>query len=82
MESITVENFNLQPTLECGQFFRYELVDDFYYVSHGDRLFKVKQIDHKLLFKGAKKEYLKKFFRLDDPYDGIIQSISSLNRYP
>jgi N-glycosylase/DNA lyase len=80
MESLTARNFELENTLDCGQFFRYEKKEDgskeFYIISHRDRLFKVRQEGDRLFFSGVSKEYLIEFFRLDDDYEGILKSIS------
>lgn len=76
MKSIVVEDFDLSHTLECGQFFRYEKIKDFYYVSHMDALFKLRQRDNKLLYENTTKQYLISFFRLDEDYKSIIRSIS------
>ncbi len=73
---ITVENFSLHKTLTCGQFFRYWQEKDTYFIAHTDKLFKVKQQKNKLIFSGVNKEYINNFFRLDDPYKKIINSIS------
>ena len=37
------QDFNLRHTLECGQFFRWEKVGDWYYVVARDTLMKVRQ---------------------------------------
>lgn len=76
MESLIVPDFNLQKTLDCGQFFRYEKVGDCFFISYRDRLFKTKQIRDKLLFKGVDKKFIINFFRLTDPYKMIVSSIS------
>ncbi|MBW2971352.1 8-oxoguanine DNA glycosylase, N-terminal domain-containing protein, partial [Candidatus Woesearchaeota archaeon] len=73
MQTIAVENFDLQKTLECGQLFRYEKRGDFYFVSHKDRLFKVKQEGNILHFIGVCNRFLSRFFRLDDNYARIIK---------
>src|SRR3989344_4093921 len=33
-----VKDFNLQHTIECGQFFRYKKENDFYYIQTKDRI--------------------------------------------
>lgn len=76
MDSIKISDFNLGKTLECGQFFRYEKLDDLYLVSHRERLFKVRQEKDLLLFSGASEEFITDFFRLEDDYRAIVKSIS------
>ena len=44
MEKYIIDNFNLKDTLLCGQIFRVELIDDYYYVILKDRIIKIKQI--------------------------------------
>ena len=65
MDHIKVNNFDLKKTLECGQFFRYKLIDDWYFVSHRDFLFKVNQQNDKLIFEGSNEKFIRSFFRLD-----------------
>jgi len=76
MDSINVPDFNLEKTLKCGQLFRYDNIDDAYLISHGDRLFKVRQEKSTLLFSGVDREFIHDFFRLEDDYKAIINSIS------
>ena len=76
MDSIKVSDFNLEKTLECGQFFRYEKREDYYLISHRDRLFKVRQGKNRLLFSGTDQEFITDFFRLEDDYQAIMKSIS------
>lgn len=76
MDSINVPDFNLEKTLKCGQLFRYDNIDDAYLISHRDRLFKVRQEKSILLFSGVDREFISDFFRLEDDYKTIINSIS------
>lgn len=71
-----VKNFNLKETVECGQLFRYKCIDGWYYIVARDKLFKVRQCNDKLEFKGASQKFIRNFFRLDDNYSKIIKSIS------
>ena len=75
MDSINVPDFNLEKTLKCGQLFRYDNIDDAYLISHRDRLFKVRQEKSILLFSGVDREFISDFFRLEDDYKTIINSI-------
>jgi N-glycosylase/DNA lyase len=76
MNSMKVSDFDLEKTLKCGQLFRYEEIDDFYLISHRDRLFKIKQEKNRLFFSGTTEEFITDFFRLDDDYNTIMESIS------
>ena len=82
MKTLIVEDFNLTYTMECGQFFRYELVDGWYFVHVRDELLKIRQIEDKhhsiLEFKGSKnvdKRFVKRLFRLDDDLENIKRRI-------
>lgn len=69
--------FNLERTLECGQFFNYERVADaFYVVTHG-RAFRARQSDCGLEVVGADEKFAKDFFRLDDDLEKIRASIDT-----
>lgn len=76
MDSINVLDFNLEKTLKCGQLFRYDNIDDAYLISHRDSLFKVRQEKSTLLFSGVDREFISDFFRLEEDYKTIINSIS------
>ncbi|PLW80238.1 8-oxoguanine DNA glycosylase [Candidatus Woesearchaeota archaeon] len=80
MKSFEVENFNLEYTLECGQFFRYKKVrdDDLYLVNYRDILFLVRQEGKLLRYsKNVDETFVKRFFRLDDDMEEIYAVISS-----
>lgn len=77
MGSISVSDFNLEKTLKCGQLFRYDAIDGgAYLISHRDRLFKIRQEKNILKFSGVDREFISDFFRLEDDYKTIINSIS------
>jgi N-glycosylase/DNA lyase len=76
MGSILARDFSLEKTLECGQFFRYEKKGDFYLVSVRDKLFMVRQEGERLYFGGVAKEFIIRFFGLDEDYQKIVRSIS------
>jgi N-glycosylase/DNA lyase len=40
---IKVKNFNLKYTIESGQFFYFEKINDYYYIIERDKIFKIKQ---------------------------------------
>jgi N-glycosylase/DNA lyase len=77
MDSIKAPDFDLEKTLKCGQLFRYDNIDDAYLISHRDSLFKVRQEKSTLLFSGVEREFISDFFRLEDDYKTIINSISN-----
>jgi N-glycosylase/DNA lyase len=76
MDSIIVTDFNLEKTLKCGQLFRYDNIDGAYLISHRDRLFNVGQEKNILFFSGVDREFICDFFRLEDDFKTIINSIS------
>jgi N-glycosylase/DNA lyase len=80
MKKIKTKNFSLKHTLECGQIFRYDLINGFYYVVAGDNVIKLKQKGDYLFFSSnsaaVDKTFIKRFFRLDDNYDKIIKEIN------
>lgn len=73
---IEVENFNLQHTLESGQFFRYTKINDWYYCNEKDKLFKIKQNGNEVEFFGTTEKHVRKLFGLDQDYDAIIKELS------
>lgn len=76
LRKIKARDFNLKHTLECGQFFRYKRIGEFYYVNSGDKLFRVKQNKNELFFEGASERFIRNFFRLGDNYKEIIGKIN------
>ena len=76
-QSFVTKNFNLARTLECGQFFRYKKIGNWYYVQSRNRVFKVKQEGNKLFIDGdVCCSFAKRFFGLRENYGKIIKSIS------
>jgi N-glycosylase/DNA lyase len=76
MDSIIVRDFDLEKTLKCGQLFRYDDIDDTYLINHRDMLFRVGQDKNILFFSGVDRDFINDFFRLEDDYKTIINSIS------
>ena len=76
MPKLTVNNFNLVHTLECGQTFRVRKIADWYYVNTRDKFFKVKQKGSRLEFYGVKEDFLIHFFSLDEPLEQILAEIN------
>lgn len=85
------EEFSLKHTLECGQFFRWDKIGDWYYIMCFDTLTKIRQEGNKLYYvtkpdKGS--EFISRIFRLDDDFDEIMDDIdkddfmsSAIKRY-
>lgn len=83
MPELTVKDFNLVHTLECGQIFRVRKIDDWYYINTRNILFKVRQKNigaycntSKLEFHGVDKNFIVHFFSLDEPLKKILAEIN------
>ncbi len=89
MPELTVNNFDLVHTLECGQIFRVRKIDDWYYINTRDKFFKVRQKGYEsvivrgeapkqsyLEFHGVRKDFLIHFFSLDEPLEQILAEIN------
>src|SRR3989344_9004286 len=72
---ITALRFNLQHTLESGQFFRFEKVNGWYYCYERDTVLKIKQEKDNLNFEGDKNHALN-LLGLNTDYDKIIDFLS------
>ncbi len=66
----------MEYTLSCGQLFRVSKVEDWYYITVRDRIFKVRQSPAYLEFDGVSKEFLMYYFALDEPYSTILTQIN------
>jgi len=73
---IGVDGFNLQHTLDSGQFFRYEKAGEWYTCQERDKTFKIRQQGNTLEFEGTDKEHVKRLFGLNQNYDNIIKKLS------
>ncbi len=71
-----VEDFNLEHTLDSGQFFRYEKKGDWYYCRERDKQFRIRQKGNDLKFEGADEKYVKQLFGLNCNYNKIIQELT------
>lgn len=76
MPKIPIKDFHLEYTLSCGQLFRVSKVEDWYYITVRDRIFKVRQSPAYLEFDGVSKEFLMYYFALDEPYSTILTQIN------
>lgn len=73
---LQAKNFNLQHTLESGQFFRYQKIGEWYYCCERDKIFKIKQQEDEIEFEGTTKEHVEQLFGLDKNYDEILKKLS------
>lgn len=71
MKSIITKDFNLTYTIESGEFFRWNKINNFYIVISENYVIKIKQVGNILYYEGCPENYLKKFFRLDFPLEDI-----------
>lgn len=79
MKKLTVKDFNLKYTIECGQFFRYKKLErNTYLIIHQDKIFITKQKNNILFYSNnISKNFIIKFFRLNDNLEKIYKEIST-----
>lgn len=65
MNKIQVSDFSLKDTIESGQIFYFEKINDFYYIVDYDKIFKIKQEGNKLFFDNISENDLIYYFSLD-----------------
>ncbi|MBT6225098.1 MAG: hypothetical protein HOI47_00420, partial [Candidatus Scalindua sp.] len=75
MGKMKVKDFNLEYTLECGQIFRINRVDSWYYVNAQDKFFKINQVGNEITFHGVDKEFIIHFFSLNENLSKILKEI-------
>lgn len=72
--------FSLEHTLNCGQLFRWEKLDDWWYGVAADRVVKIKQSGERLIFQvfpeTANQGFIENYLRLDDNLPSILSEIS------
>ena len=68
--------FNLDVTLCCGQVFRWEKKNDWWYSVAGDRAFKIRQCNPELEFANADTKFIVNYFGLDDDLKKIRDDVS------
>ncbi|ODS31554.1 MAG: 8-oxoguanine glycosylase [Candidatus Scalindua rubra] len=76
MNKLKVRDFNLEHTLECGQIFRINKIDGWYYVNTQDKFFKINQIRNEIEFYGVDKEFVVNFFSLKENLPKILKEIN------
>lgn len=69
--------FDLENTLQCGQLFRWEKHEDWWYGNVEQQVFKVRQTNSVLGFEGTNVDFIRNYFRLDD---NLTQIVSEINR--
>ncbi len=80
MGKMKVKDFNLEHTLECGQIFRINREDNWYYINARDKFFKICQEKNEIEFHGADKNFIIHFFSLDENLSKILKEINK-DRY-
>ncbi len=80
MSKMKVKDFNLEYTLECGQIFRINRHNNWYYINVRDKFFKICQIKNEIEFHGADKDFITHFFSLDENLPNILKKINK-DRY-
>ncbi len=76
MGKMKVKDFNLEHTLECGQIFRINRVDGWYYVNARDKFFKISQVKNEIEFHCVNKEFIIHFFSLNENLSKILKEIN------
>jgi len=76
MSKMKVKDFNLEYTLECGQIFRINRKNNWYYVNARDKFFKISQVKNEIEFHGVDEEFIIHFFSLDENLSKILKEIN------
>ena len=71
-----VKEFNLEHTLECGQIFRINRENNWYYINARDKFFKISQDGNEIEFHGVDKEFIIQFFSLNENLSKILKEIN------
>ncbi|PIU59036.1 8-oxoguanine DNA glycosylase, partial [Candidatus Bathyarchaeota archaeon CG07_land_8_20_14_0_80_47_9] len=69
--------FNLDFTLCCGQTFRWDKKDDWWYGVAGEKALKIRQNGNTLEFENADPDFVKSYFRLHDDLPMVFSHISN-----
>ncbi len=75
METLKVKDFSLKRTLESGQFFHFKKIGDWYYIHNINNIFKIRQEDDELIFKGTDKNQVLNFFGLNNDFENIKKEL-------
>ena len=73
------EYFNVKDTLDCGQIFRYKLINDYFLVVSGDKACRVCQKGDITVIECCDGEYFKNFFDLERDYTKVNERALKLN---
>lgn len=76
LPKISVKDFNLEYTLQCGQLFRTWRKDNWHYVISRNHLMRVRQTSNHLEYYGVDRKFLEHYFSLDEPYLSILSQIN------
>ncbi len=76
MGKMKVKDFNLEYTLECGQIFRINRENSWYYINAQDQFFKISQVENEIEFHGVDKEFITHFFSLNENLSKILKGIN------
>lgn len=68
--------FNLDYTLQCGQVFRWQKPDELWHGVVAEKAIKIRQKGDVLEFNGANADFIREYFRLNDPLPFITSKIS------
>jgi N-glycosylase/DNA lyase len=68
--------FDLESTLRCGQLFRWEKQDDWWFGIVERQVLKMRQMTNILEFEGADPQFVEEYFRLQDDLPHIISTIN------
>jgi N-glycosylase/DNA lyase len=71
-----VTPFNLDYTLQCGQVFRWQKHHQWWQGIVADRVIRMRQMENAVEFEGADAEFVKEYFRLNDPLPLIVAEIA------
>ena len=89
MHTISCPDFNLNHTLDSGQFFRYASHEGWQYLVTRDKVFRVRQTNGRLEYEGASARFIRRFFGLDQNFTAIKRQLQkdpviafAMNRYP
>ncbi len=77
VNSIRVNNFSLQSSLESGQFFRYRKVDSTYYLAAQEKIVAVRQHGNRLWYEGASEKWIREFFNLDADLESVYSDLQA-----
>jgi N-glycosylase/DNA lyase len=70
------ELLNLDFTLSCGQVFRWDKHDEWWYGVVRDRAFKMRQLGDELRFENVDASFIRDYFRLEDDLPRILTDIA------